>query len=231
MADSGSPASWAGFSLLAQGAEARLYRGKFLGRPAIAKQRFVKRYRQPELDSRLGRERHRAEARALLRCKQVGVAVPAMLLCDTVSQTIVLEEVAGAETARARLDRLLGAGQQGAELTVLADRVGRVLATLHSHNILHGDLTTSNLLVRGPDTDPELVLIDFGLSSLEGGAEDKGVDLYVLERALLSTHPGTEQLFSQICDAYSQQGGKQAREVLAKFEEIRRRGRKRTMVG
>merc|ERR1739838_1176622 len=87
------------------------------------------------------------------------------------------------------------------------------------------------LLVRGPDTNPELVLIDFGLSSLEGGAEDKGVDLYFLERALLSTHPGTEQLFSQICDAYSQQGGKQAREVLAKFEEIRRRGRKRTMVG
>ena len=76
-------------------------------------------------------------------------------------------------------------------------------------------------------------MIDFGLGSLESAAEDKGVDLYVLERALLSTHPNTEQLFSAVLDSYRKAYGNKAavKEVLAKFEEVRMRGRKRTMVG
>ena len=41
-------------------------------------------------------------------------------------------------------------------------------------------------------------MIDFGLSFQEGVAEDKGVDLYVLERAFLSTHPNTEKLFAEV---------------------------------
>ena len=69
------------------------------------------------------------------------------------------------------------------------------------------------------------------LLSKEGSAEDKGVDLYVLERALLSTHPNTEWLFQEMMDSYKQQYGKGVGEVVKKFEEIRLRGRKRTMVG
>ena len=44
----------------------------------------------------------------------------------------------------------------------------------------------------------KLAVIDFGLSFQEGVAEDKGVDLYVLERAFLSTHPNTEKLFAEV---------------------------------
>ena len=66
---------------------------------------------------------------------------------------------------------------------------------------------------------------DFDLNN-----EDKGVDLYVLERAFLSTHP-TEEIFGEILEAYKMKAGKQAGEVFKKFEEIRLRGRKRTMVG
>ena len=72
-----------------------------------------------------------------------------------------------------------------------------------------GDETDLSQLVHREDeteieNDPagkaELVLIDFGLGSAEGSAEDKGVDLYVLERALLSTHPGTEVMFQHVGD-------------------------------
>jgi TP53 regulating kinase-like protein len=37
-------------------------------------------------------------------------------------------------------------------------------------------------------------MIDFGLSYISTLPEDKGVDLYVLERAFLSTHPNSESL-------------------------------------
>jgi TP53 regulating kinase-like protein len=65
---------------------------------------------------------------------------------------------------------------------------------MHDADVVHGDLTTSNVIVRG--TDSQVVLIDFGLSSISTVVEDKAVDLYVLERAFISTHPGSEKLVS-----------------------------------
>lgn len=38
------------------------------------------------------------------------------------------------------------------------------------------------------------MLIDFGLSNAKATAEDKAVDLYVLERAFASTHPKSEAM-------------------------------------
>ena len=108
---------------------------------------------------------------------------------------------------------------------------------MHSHNIIHGDLTTSNMLLRTPvnlsERPADIVMIDFGLGYCESVAEDKGVDLYVLERALLSTHPNTEVLFAAVLDSYKEAYGNESavKEVIAKFEEVRMRGRKRTMVG
>ena len=120
----------------------------------------------------------------------------------------------------------------------LSRRIGSVLGTMHQKHIIHGDLTTSNLLLVGdPAAEPlRLCLIDFGLGSLEGTTEDKGVDLYVLERALLSTHPSTERLFDAILASYTAAykaagGKKEVAEVIRKLEEVRLRGRKRTMVG
>ena len=83
------------------------------------------------------------------------------------------------------------------KLTALAKMIGSTVAKMHASGLIHGDITTSNILVINSDTgdDVSLVMIDFGLSYQEGSPEDKGVDLYVLERALLSTHPNTEWLF------------------------------------
>lgn len=74
------------------------------------------------------------------------------------------------------------------DIDTVARQLGQILCSMHALNIAHGDLTTSNMLLRNgrPET---LVLIDFGLSSVSSSAEDKAVDLYVLERAIASTHP------------------------------------------
>lgn len=58
--------------LLKQGAEARVYRAHFLGRPAIVKQRFPKRYRHPTLDEKLTHRRTTQEVRSILRCRKAG---------------------------------------------------------------------------------------------------------------------------------------------------------------
>jgi len=112
----------------------------------------------------------------------------------------------------------------------LASSIGNTIGLLHLHNVVHGDLTTSNLIIR--DGNVSLItVIDFGLSFVDSSPEDKGVDLYVLERALLSTHPDTEHLFDIIIKSYSKANKKDAKETLKKFEEIRLRGRKRMMIG
>ena len=80
----------------------------------------------------------------------------------------------------------------------MAKCVGVAIGKMHDAEIVHGDLTTSNLMVRGDVatacTAPEVVVIDFGLGAMKPTQEDKAVDLYVLERAFISTHPGSEYL-------------------------------------
>jgi TP53 regulating kinase-like protein len=118
------------------------------------------------------------------------------------------------------------------KLNPIAQEIGKVLGKLHANNIIHGDLTTSNMLLINNGKDiPTVVLIDFGLSHVESSIEDKGVDLYVLERALISTHANIDRLFQAILSTYMKENKKESREVLKKLDEVRARGRKRTMVG
>ena len=102
---------------------------------------------------------------------------------------------------------------------------------MHEAGIIHGDLTTSNILVRFHGDDPQLVLIDFGLSHVDNSSEDKGVDLYVLERALTSTHSNIPWFFDILLEAYKARNLQSGTEVGTKLDEIRLRGRKRTMIG
>lgn len=60
------------FEMIKQGAEARLYKGTYLGRAALIKERFVKKYRHPDLDTLLTKERTKGEARAIVRAKAAG---------------------------------------------------------------------------------------------------------------------------------------------------------------
>lgn len=127
----------------------------------------------------------------------------------------------------------------------LMGRIGKAVAKCHEVGVVHGDLTTSNLMLRPnqpsstaeaePSTtnDPlggEVVMIDFGLSAQSVQEEDRAVDLYVLERAFGSTHPRTEALFGEVLRSYGE-CYKAAKGVLRRFEEVRMRGRKKIMIG
>jgi TP53 regulating kinase-like protein len=90
---------------------------------------------------------------------------------------------------------------------------------MHDAHIIHGDLTTSNLLLRSAANSKKLVFIDFGLAKLDcRSSEDKAVDLYVLERAFLSTHPSLGGMFQLIVDTYVKAStmGKQVKTRLEK---------------
>jgi len=117
----------------------------------------------------------------------------------------------------------------------VAERVGTILGKLHDSEIVHGDLTTSNILIRDKvgnnvPSDLDIVLIDFGLGSLKPSVEDKAVDLYVLERAFVSTHPGSEPMMSALIEAY-RFGSRKGTIVLSRLLQVRARGRKRDMAG
>ncbi|KAK5911854.1 hypothetical protein CesoFtcFv8_001787 [Champsocephalus esox] len=217
--------------LLKQGAEARVYRARFLGRPTIVKERFRKQYRHPLLDEKLTHRRTVQEVRSVLRCRRAGISVPVVYFVDYSSHSIFLEEIVGSSTVRDHIASSPPSARcEGLE--PLAERVGQVLARMHDEDVIHGDLTTSNMLLRcGPeDGVSELFLIDFGLSYISALPEDKGVDLYVLEKAFLSTHPHTEALFQRLLKSYAA-ASKKSSAVIKKLEEVRLRGRKRSMVG
>jgi len=225
------------FKLFKQGAEACMYVGEFLDQSAVVKQRFSKKYRHPALDLQLTKDRHRAEVRAVLKCKSIGVRTPVLYLADNATNTIVMENIQDSDTARDFINKNLQ-DKNNQQLEDICKKIGSVVAKLHLHGIIHGDITTSNVLitkdnniVTKDNNNNNIVMIDFGLSFMEGTPEDKGVDLYVLERAFLSTHPNTEHLFALLLASYKNKLGKQSGEVIKKFEEIRMRGRKRTMVG
>jgi TP53 regulating kinase-like protein len=185
--------------------------------------------------------------------------VPGVLAADWEDGWLVLEYIEGG-TVRGVLDgwaerQHSGEGGEGDKegMLDLMRRVGREVGKLHALGVCHGDLTTSNLMVRSPtatttttttstsrrddtaqssalDLSGDIYLIDFGLTTASIQDEDKAVDLYVLERAFAATHPAAEPLFQEVLTAYGE-SYKGARGVLKRLEGVRLRGRKRSMLG
>lgn len=186
----------------------------------------------------------------LVKCRRDGVVVPAVYAVDEGKGCLMLEWIEG-EVVRIRLNEWLDwrkerdgnavftGEEEGCERGVhLMRRVGRAVGRMHGIGVVHGDLTTSNLMLRpakepieiGKELEGEIVIIDFGLASQSTADEDRAVDLYVLERAFGSTHPRAEGLFKEVLNAYGT-SYKGAQVVLRKLEDVRMRGRKRSMLG
>ena len=133
------------------------------------------------------------------------------------------------------------------EFRTLLAKIGHAVGRLHAVGVIHGDLTTSYMILR-PDQvtnddkmhvseDGEssiligdIVLIDFGLATQGVQEEDRAVDLYVLERAFGSTHPKEESMFGLVLEAYAG-SYKNAKTTLKRLEDVRMRGRKKSMIG
>ncbi|KAK7067720.1 TP53 regulating kinase [Halocaridina rubra] len=219
--------------LLTQGAEGRVYDTKWLGRSVLVKERFIKKYRHPDLDAHITRERIKAEARALTRCRTFGIKTPIVYDVDFTTNEIFLEKISNSCTVRNYIYESVSKKlpMDSSVMMHLAERIGRVLNKLHANHIIHGDLTTSNMLLVPPYDSSDIILIDFGLSSVDEHAEDKAVDLYVLERAILSTHPNTEPLVKHLLNSYKVAGSRSAEDIIIRLDEVRLRGRKKLCFG
>lgn len=220
--------------LFKQGAEGKVYKGTYFGKAAIFKERFEKKYRHTDLDKRLTTERIKAEVRALQRTRSAGVPVPAVYFVDLPARLIVTAYIDNSETVRDRIITLQAETSKDntGSLERLMNKIGELIAVMHKNGVVHGDLTTSNLLVQNCESsEPVIYVIDFGLSFVSDTAEDKGVDLYVLERAFLSAHPGIEAFFQRFLESYTKHYGQKSGDVMKKFDDVKQRGRKRTMVG
>ncbi|KIL60060.1 hypothetical protein M378DRAFT_187853 [Amanita muscaria Koide BX008] len=238
--------------LISQGAEAKVFKGNLTpdGPPVLLKYRFHKQYRHPSLDASLTRARVAGEARALLKCLRSGVHVPGIRMVDATEGVLGIEWIDGQSVRRllpggaeeeeeSSADEAVGddndpLGEYGITIDQLMTMIGNELAKMHKIDIIHGDLTTSNMMLRHPFSLPakhNKVLIDFGLAFQSGLVEDKAVDLYVLERAFASTHPESEPLFASVLAAYGEEMGKDWPAVRRRLDDVRLRGRKRSMVG
>jgi TP53 regulating kinase-like protein len=97
---------------------------------------------------------------------------------------------------------------------------------MHDNGIVYSDLTTSNIMLH----DGKIRFIDFGLSYISNLAEDKAVDLYVMGRAFNSSHLGHSALLELIFEGYKSES-KNLQQIMRRLEKVRKRGRKRSMVG
>ncbi|XVF32533.1 hypothetical protein REPUB_Repub17cG0090700 [Reevesia pubescens] len=225
--DSRTDAENGSLVLVKQGAEARVFESVFVGKRSIIKERFSKKYRHPSLDSKLTLKRLNAEARCMTKARRLGVSTPVLYAVDPLLHTLTFEYVEGPSVK----DVLLEFGLNGVvqeRLDDIATQIGDAIGKLHDGGLVHGDLTTSNMLIRNETN--QLVLIDFGLSFTSTLPEDKAVDLYVLERALISMHSSCGNVMDRILAAYKK-SSKQWSSTFNKLAQVRQRGRKRTMVG
>lgn len=144
----------------------------------------------------------------MTKARKLGVCTPVLYAVDPLLHSLTLEYIEGVSVK----DVFLEFGANGIveeRLDDIAAQIGEAIAKLHDGGLSHGDLTTSNMLVRSGTNQLvskrlfkdvsdmfsyftvhvfSQVLIDFGLSFTSTLPEDKAVDLYVLERALLSMH-------------------------------------------
>ncbi len=192
-----------------RGAEAVIYREG----GSLVKERVKKSYRLPELDEEIRRLRTKSETRLLERARRNGVLTPDAEL--TGKYTIRMEEVKGK-----RLKDALNT-MDGRKQAAVARRIGEAVAALHSADIVHGDLTTSNMILK----DNGLYLIDFGLGKVSHKVEDKATDLFLLWEAIISTHYEISgPIWKNIINTYMQKYST-APEVMARLEKIGQRRR------
>lgn len=149
----------------------------------MIKERFKKDYRHPILDQKLSSKRILQEVRCMAKAGKHGIPVPMIYLVDDLHNRIFMEWVDGRPVRDVIEDKCV-------DKQTLCQEIGKNIAKLHNLNIIHGDLTTSNILLR----EKEAVMIDFGLAYVSSLIEDKAVDLYVLERAFQSTHPNSDHI-------------------------------------
>ncbi len=204
--------------LIKKGAEANLYLEEWHNRKVIMKRRLPKRYRIQELDKEIRSQRTVHEPHIIHKAKEAGVPTPTIFMVDVAEANIIMEFVEGKQVKQVLNDL------PPEERLRLSRHIGGLIGCLHKHGIIHGDLTTSNMILTPYD---KVVFVDFGLSERSTELETKGVDLHLMKRAFQSTHyKYASECFEAVMEGYAEVvGEEEAKNVLEKIREIERRGR------
>lgn len=191
-----------------EGAEATLETGKYLDIPVVKKERKPKKYRIKEIDEKIKKERIKKEVKMLKKARKC-IKTPYVLKTELRDFSITMEKVKG----KTLKERML---KKKEEPLKLGKELGEILKKLHSQDIVHNDLTTSNMIRE----KGEIYLIDFGMAEKTHRTEDKAMDLLVFKKMLKSTHWKTmNKVWRNLKEKYSD------KTVLDKMQEIEKRAR------
>ncbi|MBU0498410.1 MAG: Kae1-associated serine/threonine protein kinase [Candidatus Thermoplasmatota archaeon] len=204
-------------NIIYQGAEAILTKTTYHNLPAVQKQRIPKSYRIKEIDTPLITYRTKEEAKLIIEARSAGVPVPLIYDIDQKNGILLLEYLSGP-----RIKDILN-NLENSVLETICQKIGKNIAMLHNHDLIHGDITTSNMIYQ----DTQIFFIDFGLGSKTTELEAKGVDLHVLMEAFESTHSQKTHCFSWVMDGYRTHYTGKSKAVEQKIHEIVKRGRYR----
>lgn len=202
-------------TVIGQGAEATI----ILKEDTVIKKRLPKKYRHPKIDEELIRTRTRKETKILKKLKDI-----APKLIETNEQNTIKIQYIKGELLKNILD----------ENTTLAKQIGKNTAKIHDKNIIHGDLTTSNMILQDPNDNikntnhkpQKIIFIDFGLSFTSTKTEDKAVDLHLFKEAIESKHHRKEtEIWQEFLKGYKP---KNKEEILKRLNKVELRGRNKT---
>ncbi len=177
----------------------------------IQKSRVPKSYRHPKLDTRIRKTRTKGEAKILTKSLEAEVNVPKVL--NKSEFELQIEYLPGE-----KLSETLNDYEEKKQFEIMK-KLGEQTAKLHDSDIIHGDLTTSNTILR----DEKIYLIDFGLGFFSKKVEDKAVDLHLIKQALEAKHfQNYENLFKNFLKGYK---SKDKEEILERLKAVEKRGR------
>lgn len=197
------------------GAEAKVYDSDFLGYKVVIKHRIAKKYREESIDRKLRKDRTIQEVRLLQLARVIGINVPYVLDVDKVNWVIVMDKVAGSSIKHY---------MESNNLEKYFIELGKIIGKLHSSNIIHGDLTTSNIIL---DPTENIWIIDFGLGFISHQIEDKAVDLLVLKHTIESSHYSSYELaYGSLIKGYQDQNT-QAEKIFKRLKIVEARVRYR----
>lgn len=195
--------------LIKRGAEADIYLIQWYNKKAISKVRIPKPYRHRSLDNEIRKYRTIHEAAMSSAAKEAGIISPFIYFTDPFQAEIIMEFIQGKSVKDVLTPQL-------------SYKMGVYTALLHTNNIVHGDLTTSNFIA-----SKKVVLIDFGLSYYSTRIEDKAVDIRLIRQVFSSAHtPLYKDVYESFIEGYlTVMGKKKMHRILESVSEIEQRGR------
>lgn len=197
--------------IISQGAEAKILLNKKGN--LIIKNRIPKSYRIKELDDSIRKRRTKSEIKLLIKASEI---VNAPIPNPSINFEISMPFIKGKKLSE-NLDKFTLKKQKE-----ICKTIGKDLAKLHDKDIIHGDLTTSNLIL----VKDKIFFIDFGLGFFNGKYEDKAVDIHLFKQALEAKHfKNWKVLFEEFEKGYK--SSKNSKVVFERLKAVEKRGRYR----